>query len=177
MTNFLLFAFKPPSWLPEELAAPALAGSACALVLILAFVFIRSRKRREIPFREIPFQPPLTVPRAEPEYDPFVMGSASNKRNAFRRKGNAVQVLIREPGVKHDPIVGWVLDRSSGGLALMLPVEFSTGSRLEVRPDSQSGDALWLAVQVRSVRPQEDGWQIGCKFLATPPWSVLLLFG
>src|SRR6267378_484295 len=48
--------------------------------------------------------------------DPFYAGSASEQRGAFRRKGNAIGVLIEHPVVGGRQIEGVVMNRSLGGL-------------------------------------------------------------
>ena len=35
----------------------------------------------------------------------------------------------------------------------------------------------WTEVEVRSCRQKKDGYEVGCQFVKTPPWSILLLFG
>src|SRR5262245_23535364 len=110
-------------------------------------------------------------------YDPFMAGSASEKRETVRRKGNAIKVLIRGPSKDDEPVVGYVLDRSGGGMALCTHLEFPNGAVLHVRPDSHFENGVWAKIEVRSVRRDRDDWHLGCKFIESLPWSVLLQFG
>ena len=38
-------------------------------------------------------------------------------------------------------------------------------------------DETWIEVQVRNCRQQENTWELGCAFVRSPPWEVLLTFG
>jgi hypothetical protein len=171
--SFPPFAFEIPPWLPPDLALPAVVGGGCAVAVLVALVVIRAMRRRPVPFVPAPAEPEKA---ADPDFDPFVAGSASEKRNTRRRKGNPVKVLIRGPGIEEEHLVGCVFDRSSGGIALSVPVEFPNGTRLQVR--SESGvDGLWVTLEVRSARRDHGEWQLGCRFVETPAWSTLLQFG
>src|SRR4051812_15003558 len=48
--------------------------------------------------------------------DPFVQGSRSEKRGAFRRKGKCVEVELADENVEKQSWRGWVVDRSIRGL-------------------------------------------------------------
>jgi hypothetical protein len=51
------------------------------------------------------------------------------------------------------------------------------GTVLTVRSTNAPSSIPWVKVEVRNCRPVSGEHEIGCKFLSTPPWSVLLLFG
>lgn len=112
-----------------------------------------------------------------PDFDPFVLGSASEKREIYRRKGNPVKVLIRRHGFRDEPIVGTVFDRSQGGVALCAPKEFPNGALIQVRPEPTSETSQWVQLEVRSARREQGEWLIGCRFTESLPWSVMLQFG
>jgi hypothetical protein len=117
----------------------------------------------------------LPMPQTSPaEFDPFDYGSASNKRTSLRRQGNSVKVAVTDANKPHETYQGWVLDRSTGGLRLAVPREVPVGSTLSVRVNQ---DLPWVQVEVRRSERQEDYWELGCQFVRTPPWSVLLSFG
>jgi hypothetical protein len=40
-------------------------------------------------------------------------------------------------------------------------------------PDSNP----WVQVELRICTACDKGWEIGCRFVRTPAWSILLLFG
>jgi hypothetical protein len=159
MVNSLLLADLFPIGIS---AAMALA------FLVIARVLIGSRS------------PP--APSADvdaPEYDPFAQGTLTERRQSVRRAGNPVDVFYALPDNKDRPLTGWIFDRSVGGLGLIAAAEFEVGVTLLVRPVKAPATIPWIEVEVRCCRPTPDGkgCHVGCKFLQTPPWPVLLLFG
>jgi hypothetical protein len=114
-------------------------------------------------------------PQADP--DPFLQGSRSERRFAARRGGSLVAVSVTDADGQGPPVDGWVSDRSVGGLCLLLDAPVGVGTRLNVRPRKGSAAVPWTQVEVKSCRQEAQGWEIGCQFTRTPPWSVLLLFG
>jgi hypothetical protein len=167
----LLFALDPPRWLPDGLFWPILAGFGAMIVVLLPLALARKFRRP----RARPAPRPVVC--LGPEYDPFVLGSSSEKRGAWRRRGNSVRVLVRGPGCETDPLLGWVVDRSPTGVGVLVSREFANGTQLSVLPETGSDVAPWLEVTVCSSERQPDGWHLGCKFLHAPQWNVLLLFG
>lgn len=99
-----------------------------------------------------------------------------DRRSAPRRKGNRVEVLLTDDS-KRPPILGWVVDRSMGGLCLIVEKSLKEGSTLNVRPRQAPQTAPWTAIEIRSCRPEGDEWEVGCRFLKPPQWNDLLLFG
>jgi PilZ domain len=112
-----------------------------------------------------------------PEYDPFVQGSATEQRNAFRRGGNPVEVLLASPEEHGKQVHGWVVDRSVGGLCLTVDEAYTEGTVLTVRTLNAPPATPWVEVAVKSCRQTKDAWELGCQFVKTPPWAVMLLFG
>ncbi len=164
----MMSAYPPLAWLPQGILIPTLVGLGAGLVIVLAFHFL-------VRGRQAP--PPAEAPRPEPEYDPFVQGSASEQRSAFRRTGNPVEVQMRKPGSVREPARGHVINRSTGGLCLAVDVMIPEGTVLELRPTNAPPITPWTEVEVRSCRRTQDGWEAGCKFVRTPPWAMLLMFG
>ncbi|MCI0455652.1 MAG: PilZ domain-containing protein [Gemmataceae bacterium] len=157
------------SWLPQETVFPALIGIGAGLVAVLAVHFLIRGGQ--------PVEPP---PPEQPQgdHDPFVQGSASEQRSSHRRTGNPVEILIRQPDSRSKPVRGWVLDRSLHGLGLaMAEQRFGPGSVLEVRPANAPAVAPWVEVEVQNSRQRDGQWHLGCKFVRTPPWALLLMFG
>jgi hypothetical protein len=112
-----------------------------------------------------------------PPYDPFDYGSATERREAPRRKGNPIEVLVTDPEVAGEPVRGWVVDRSMGGLCLMLNDEIAPGTVLNIMPRNGPPATPWVEVEVRTCKKDRTGYEAGCQFVRTPPWAVLLLFG
>jgi len=107
--------------------------------------------------------------------DPFTFGSKFDRRSAHRRNGNPLAVCVAH---KNDPhFDGRLHDRSIGGVCFTAPRDFVPGTLLRVRPNNGSPTAPWVDVEVKSCLPQGGEWQIGCSFLKTPPYAVILMFG
>jgi hypothetical protein len=112
-----------------------------------------------------------------PQHDPFIFGSAMERRVAARRNGNPTEVQITDAERQGPLLRGLVLDRSVGGLCLLVDREIGPGTLLGVRPASSADSIPWLDIEVRSCRQTQEGWELGCQFKKTPPWGVILLFG
>ena len=70
-----------------------------------------------------------------------------------------------------------MVDRSTSGLGIVVETEVSAGTVIGVRPLDVPPSAPWVDVEVRSCAPQDDHYRLGCKFLQTPEWGLLLMFG
>jgi hypothetical protein len=148
-------------WLPLLLAA-AVVGVP---------VYFVARTRRAVVLPEVVVEPPK---------DPFTEGSTGEQRTAFRRGGNPVEVLLTEDGDTENIRRGYVLDRSIGGLRLMVPYKLAPGSAFVVRPANASPMIPWVKVEVRSCvesKIQGGDFDVGCRFVKAPPYPILLLFG
>jgi hypothetical protein len=101
----------------------------------------------------------------------------TERRSAPRRKaGNRVEVYLTDD-TRETPLLGWVVDRSMGGLCLNVEEPLCEGTILNVRPRKAPQTAPWLAIEIRSCRPEGNTWVVGCCFLKPPQWNDLLLFG
>jgi hypothetical protein len=108
--------------------------------------------------------------------DPFLVGSASDKRSLSRRGGLAVPVVVSydEGGT---PVMASVVDRSLKGLGILIRLPFSRGASLAVRPRGTQDKSLLVRVQVSNCRKKGDQWLVGCHFTKSPPADVLMLLG
>lgn len=103
--------------------------------------------------------------------------SKPDRRAAPRRKGgNRVEVYLTDEA-KAKVLLGWVVDRSMGGLCLNVEEPLSEGTILNVRPRKAPKTAPWLTIEIRSCRADSSTWEIGCRFLKPVQWNDLLLFG
>lgn len=101
---------------------------------------------------------------------------AGEKRTNFRRRDKVVEILLAEsPGA--DPRRAWVVDRSTTGLGIVVKIEIEPGTIIGVRPLDAPPEEPWVDVEVRSCAAQGKHWRLGCKFLVTPEWRLLLMFG
>lgn len=108
---------------------------------------------------------------------PFREVASLEKRNTSRRQGNPVQIFITDAHAATEPIRGWVLDRSVGGLCLSVPERVDTGITINVRACRAPETMPWSRLIVRSSRQDGPVWELGCQFVETPSRNQLLLFG
>jgi hypothetical protein len=155
--------------LPWDLVVPLGAG-----VVASSAAFVLSRWLCAAP-SPAPLPPPKEKPT--PQYDPFVQGSPTEQREAFRRGGNSVLVHLVDPQQEGNAQPAWVLDRSVGGLCLAVNEPIAEGSLRNVRAANAPTATPWVEIQVKSCRQASNDWELGCQFIKTPPWSVMLLFG
>jgi hypothetical protein len=111
-------------------------------------------------------------------HDPFEQGSLKEQRKAYRRsQGGAIEVLLSDAASRAQPRHGWVVDRSVGGLRLAVLSPLAEGAVVTVRPATAPPSVPWVEVEIKSCQVTKNGWEVGCQFVKTPPWAVLLLFG
>jgi hypothetical protein len=104
--------------------------------------------------------------------------SSQTERRAWPRRRNRYRVFLADSDESQTkPHDAWIVDRSPGGLRLAIAQEIETGTILRIRPIAAPANMDWVNVQVRNCRPQESGWELGCKFVESPPLPTLLLFG
>ena len=101
----------------------------------------------------------------------------SERRTAPRRKGNPVPVKINDPTSNTEPLDGWVVDRSSGGVRILTDQSFKQGAQLTVRPAKAHAGFPWIKIEVRSCSPERGSFSLGCMFQQKPSWAELQGFG
>jgi hypothetical protein len=151
------------------------------VVSTLSFVLLAIVSTRLVWGKSAPSKPPAK-PAAKPAKadvgpDPFLFGSASEKRKAMRRKGGNIEILISDEKAEAKPSSGFVLDRSLDGICLLAKVRASPGTVLTLRPAKAPPGTPWVEVKVRNCREQEDDHVLGCQFVRAPSSAVLCLFG
>lgn len=107
----------------------------------------------------------------------FLKGITRERRGAPRRKGGTHVEVQLLPGEGQEPIPGWVLDRSIGGLGILVDQPLPAGAILKVRPRTAVESTPWTDVTVRSCRREGLQYVVGFQFHRTPNWSLLLQFG
>jgi hypothetical protein len=151
-----------------DLWALAFLGTGLAILTLIGgrLVFTRAPRAAEV------------KPAEEgPTLDPFVFGSTSEKRSAARRKGGIIEVLLSDEQAKAEPWSGYVVDRSLGGLCLLVKKWTQPGTIVTMRPVEAPPGVPWIEAKVRSCRQASDGWLLGCQFVRIPPTALLLMFG
>src|SRR5262249_45391240 len=105
----------------------------------------------------------------------FLHGVTQDRRAAPRRKGNCVEVLLA--GDQGTTLLGWVLNRSIGGLCLLVEQPVPQGTACKGRPSSAGPTAPWAEITVRSCRREAGQYELNCQFDGMPNWNELLHFG
>jgi hypothetical protein len=100
-----------------------------------------------------------------------------DRRSSLRRKARPVPVLVHRPEQPSKPELAWVVDRSCGGVQMVLNRELPTGHEFAVRAENSPDELPWIKLRVRHCRASGKRWLVGCQFVDQLPWSVLLLFG
>lgn len=103
--------------------------------------------------------------------------TTAERRAAPRRKGNPVSVYISNGLTGGDPFQGWVMDRSSGGLRLLVDEPMKPGNVLSIRPVKVHASFPWVQVKVKNCYPERKSWCVGCQFVHRMSWDDLQHFG
>ncbi len=114
-------------------------------------------------------QPPPDAGAAAPK--------ATEQRRSFRRGGNPLGIHYKRPGQKDGAVQASLVDRSMGGVCLLTHESIAVGTALSIRPANAEEIIPWVEVEVCVCRPNDDEFEVGCRFIKTPPYSILLLFG
>jgi hypothetical protein len=165
-----LIAFNPfdlQSWY-----IPLIGMAAMTFALFVGLAFFT--RRRHLPRLTRGSATDSTEP-ASP--DPFTHGSPSEKRKAYRRGGNPIEIQVTDANQETKPVPGWVINRSTGGIGVILCEPVEEGVILSIRAANAPAGTPWYQVEVKSCRQGERDWELGCQWVRVPPWSVLLLFG
>jgi hypothetical protein len=118
---------------------------------------------------------PRRPDRAGAVDEEFLCGVTRDRRTFPRREGNSVEVLLRRDA-KEEPILGWVIDRSTGGIRVMTDRPVPARGAWQIRP-SRPDKADWIDVVVRSCRQEDEQYEVGLQFQSTPNWSNMREFG
>jgi hypothetical protein len=144
-----------------------------------------SKKAPAIPVFQGPGQVarrPRTAPAARKEEAdgqpaPGAQQQRGERRKHVRRKGQPTQVVVADAQGQGAPITCWVVNRSRGGLGIVVDRPFQAGTALTVRPANTPEDVDWIPIEVRNCRKKANRWYIGCQFPRELPWNVILMFG
>ncbi len=93
------------------------------------------------------------------------------KRSTPRRKANMQPVLITNGDTKAPPFDGWIVDRSAGGLRLVVKRPIAEGAL------RASASFPWLKVEVRNAATENGTTNLGCRFVLKPTLEELQQFG
>jgi len=148
-------------------ASVAIGGLLALLIFSMGCLAVRRRRASA---------PPAPV-EVSPPPDPFLYGSAHDKRQAQRRPGSQVAILIADALGQEPPYRGVVIDRSVGGVRLGVDEAVAVGAVLSIRPAHAPPMVPWTQVEVKHQRRADGGWVLRCQFVQPPPSTVLWMFG
>jgi hypothetical protein len=103
--------------------------------------------------------------------------SYADRRGAIRREGTPVRVVLASNAFRNGVNHGYVVDRSTGGLRILIETALAPGSTLQIKAVNAPDNIEFVTLLVRSCRKHGEHFELGCEFEKTPPWNVLLLFG
>jgi hypothetical protein len=129
---------------------------------------------------------PNNSPTEEPSQRPVpprpskpmrVQKSLKEKRAFLRRQGKPIRIFLSNAEATQEPTPGWVVDRSRGGLYIVVRQPVPVGTFLNIRAAHAPDTSPWVRVEIRRCRPRGKRWGLGCRFERELPWGELLLFG
>jgi len=157
---------------------PIVSGGAVAILVLSYLCFFRRRTRPNLdsaalaaPSTRVVLEEEKAATWAPPEQ------SYADRRGAVRREGAPVRVLLSSTTFRNGVNDGYVVDRSTGGLRILIQSAIAPGSTMQVKAVNAPDTVGFVTVIVRSCRKNTDHFELGCEFEKTPPWNVLLLFG
>jgi len=148
-------------------------------VPLLRFVMLRRFSPPEPPKQEILDEPVVPLPLVylpTPPEEAAYLKKGRNRRAAIRYWGNPVEVGIIS-GYRVEPVRGAVVNRSTGGVALLVDEAYDEGAKLKVRAVLAPKDVGWIDVEVRNCRKAGKTWVIGCQYPEVPPWNAVVWLG
>jgi hypothetical protein len=111
-----------------------------------------------------------------PEEDLTYLQTQSERRKSVRQWGNPVEVRLLTPS-RVFPLRGVVINRSPGGLAILVDDAQIEGAPLKVRGVQAPESVAWIGIEVRNCRAVGKNWVIGCKYSEEPPWKAVAWLG
>ncbi len=154
-------------------------GSALGVVIVLRLIWRAVGRLGRKPEPDLT-PPPVKANAPPPELaDNWEVGAPPpaphERRHQLRRAGNPTSILLH--GIDTHIHQGLVLDRSRGGLRILVPKAVEVGTTLRVRAPHAPDPKAWVETKIVWCASADGKYQAGCEFVATPPWNVLLLFG
>jgi hypothetical protein len=154
-----------------------IAGIGAAALILTAGFFLLHHRRAASLCKTPAAQAAQSEQAPGPVLDPFVFGSATERRTHFRRKGNTIAVLISDARGRAEPQSGLVVNRSTTGLGIEVKDPIAVGTVLSIRPTSADSAFPWVQVTVSHCQVLPEGCLIGCRFEKGLPSGVTWMFG
>jgi hypothetical protein len=89
--------------------------------------------------------------------------------------GRPVSVMISNGMADSEPEPGWIIDRPSGGLRILVDEPIKAGTVLTLRATKEHPQNQWTTVSVRTCRPERNSYVVLVHFIERPPWGVMNL--
>jgi hypothetical protein len=113
------------------------------------------------------------TPAQDPEMELLPTGE---RRSGRRRWGNPIEVQISSP-LWPGYVCGLVVNRSTGGVAVVLDREIPAGTEIGLRSVEAPYYLPAVEATVRHCRKAGKLFLIGCEFVGEVPWNVRVWFG
>jgi serine/threonine protein kinase len=120
---------------------------------------------------------PVPVVAAAPAVPATAKQGGKERRGAVRRAGNPVSVVVTSAGGRGETLSGWVLNRSSSGLGLLVDEALEVGTVVTVQPTKSNPGPRPIPVRIMYCIPERASWRVGCQFVDKPSYEELRLFG
>jgi hypothetical protein len=149
-------------------------------ISMLDIILRRSGRRSQRPAdEEVPdgeVTPEALAYLKTPMADLAYLQAGSDRRRSARKWGNPVEVQIHPPD-SAIPLRGVVINRSTGGVAILVDDAYQTGARLMLRAVQAPAGVGWIAIEVRNCRAAGKNHVIGCSYPESPPWNAVVWLG
>jgi hypothetical protein len=119
---------------------------------------------------------PRASSKALPEELQFLETGGVEKRGSRRRWGNPTEVHLFS-SAWFGKVHGLVINRSTGGLAIVVDIAIEVGASVQVRSAEAPRYVAAAEVEVRYCRPIGKNFLTGCRFTDDVPWNVRVWFG
>ena len=119
----------------------------------------------------------IPPPDSKEKIIPIALVTPRDKRRNPRRLGGSVEIFVALPGETSNPVKGVVLNRSVGGLGILVGDAYPVGTTMCVRPLAASEMTPWVEVGVRTCRKRGGDWEVGVQFQKLPPYATMVQFG
>lgn len=101
---------------------------------------------------------------------------ADDRRKTRRRWSNPIEVVLCSP-FHNKMLHGLVINRSTGGLAILTDVPFEPDTVVGVRAIDAPSGVGFIDLCVRHSREVSKLWLIGCQYKDEIPWKAKVWFG
>jgi hypothetical protein len=118
---------------------------------------------------------PDSIAAVTPEKEEIETATDVADRRLTPRRKKLMRIAVRNESTD-EHVGGWIIDRSLGGMCISVPNPIEAGALLAVRRGTAPQSIPWVELRVLNVREQGTTWELGCEYIRTPTWEVLLQF-